>query len=280
MPNFEQPPINVPENSDEEEIREEAESVSNQGPKNNEGNTKKKGVLGRAMEGIGIALAIGGVIGHGSETQAASKSAEAEFTNRGEKNTEQVVSSENTQEKLDSIGTLIANVETDNKDFEIRSVSLNELGFKSYEDFVNQFSAFRYDLKNKFKYEYKNISEFEKRSLTFHDFVNKKLEEILGPGHEAFINSWIEWQGVTKEFERLSEQELIRMQIGMVQTPKESKEQGFGLNYLNIFYDKLGNAHMGAGGLNIDDFNSKNIKVIGDRHEENINVEMVLKFKK
>lgn len=277
MPNFEQPPINVPENSDEEETREEAESVSNQGPKNNEGNTKKKGVLGRAMEGIGIALAIGGVIGHGGETQAASKSAEAEFS---KKNTEQVVSSENTQEKkLDSIGTLIANVEAENKDFEIRSVSLHELGFKSYRDLLNQFYAFKSDLNNKYKYNDK--SEFEKNSLLVHDLVNFQLKKIMGEGHESFINTWIEWQGVTKEFKRLAEQEHIRMQIGVVQTPKDSEEQGFGINYINTYFDKTGTQKIAQGGVNLYDINDKSIKVEGDPHDnDNADIDVIVKMRK
>jgi hypothetical protein len=124
MPNFEQPPINVPENSDvekkEDEIKneEKVETELNQEPKNTEaedknddifektesvndqkeGEKKEKSWLRRHFNNVVTGAVIAG--GLGNVADAVSKSAEVEFTS-GEKNkTEQLVSVETQRQKI------------------------------------------------------------------------------------------------------------------------------------------------------------------------------------
>ncbi len=196
-----------------------------------------------------IAGALGALALMGGDKEV--QSAESKFSDKTIDKMEQRVNSENIKEqKLDSIGTRLNNVEAENKDYEIRAVSFSQLGFKTPDDFKKEFVEYY----NKHKHEYSDIQSSGVKmndtwSKIYLAFVNSKIEEIMGSGHESFVFTKKEWEKVREEYKRLAEQEFLRTQVGVYEETYVGDQQGCTLGKNECKKDKFGNTKISTGSL-------------------------------
>lgn len=190
---------------------------------------KKESWFSRNKRKLVLGTTAFGMLSSAVEGKELKNTADEEFAKQNKNEKELFIDSSAEKSAENQIGEVL-NIEAEDSDLELRTCSLNQLGFLDEEDFDKKFAEFYKQEKNK----YPDISLGDRKGRSIYTeiylkFINEKIKEK--GGSDSFILTSEEWKKVAAEFDRLSNQIPQRSQVGIIiQNTVGGEEITFGVN--------------------------------------------------